>query len=158
MANVTVVLVASNMGDSTTEADFDSWIAYVSERIDAACGFVVDVDSLGFRDSADRDGIKFEESVDLETRDEQIATIREALARLWEAWCGGERAGADVETDTSIFQGVIETGNRRAQWQGGGVWLLSEKTGSGFAHCGTALGAHNATLDSLFEQLSEDEG
>ncbi len=73
-----VRLSSANMGD-VTEADFDMWAEYVNERIDEACGFLVEVTQARFGEPGDdfiADGVG-----------DQNDTVREAIATLWESWC-----------------------------------------------------------------------
>ncbi len=77
-----VTLTSSTLGEAT-EADFASWVGFVSDRIDAACGFKVGVDAAQYGESGD-DQVR--------GTDEQRQTIREAIMVLWERWCEGEVA------------------------------------------------------------------
>jgi len=82
MNTPTVTLTSYNMGSETTEDDFDAWVGFVADRIDAATGFTVDVESFRFGES------QFEDAVSHAT-DEQTENIREALRSIWDAWCSG---------------------------------------------------------------------
>lgn len=74
----TVTLGRDGMGANATNADFESWVAFVSARIDAACGFEVSVKCHGRRDV----------QTDAFTGDDvQCETMREAVASLWNQWC-----------------------------------------------------------------------
>jgi hypothetical protein len=73
-----VVLGRDGMGNDADESDFDAWVAYVCDRIDTACGFAAEVESrVGIEVQSDR----------YYGTDEQRATLREAVASLWNAWC-----------------------------------------------------------------------
>jgi hypothetical protein len=77
----TLILGRDGMGAEMTEDDFEKWDVFVSERIDKACGFEVDVVLRGKRDiQTDR----------IEGTDEQRETIHEAKQSLWEQWCEGD--------------------------------------------------------------------
>ncbi|HEY4158493.1 MAG TPA: hypothetical protein VGM29_10360 [Polyangiaceae bacterium] len=76
----TVTLTAYNLGGDADEAFFLDWIAYVGAKIDAACGFVVSVDSFRFTESQASDRVTG-------ATDGQEETIREALRELWDAGC-----------------------------------------------------------------------
>lgn len=84
MANPSISLTSYNMGD-VTEADFDSWVAFVNERIDERCGFTVAVDGLRFGESGD-DRIS--------GSDEERETIAEAVRVLWDEWCAEGATGS----------------------------------------------------------------
>jgi hypothetical protein len=79
VARVTVTLGRDGMGDAT-EADFYAWVDYVCERIDAACGFVVDVETRSARDVQDDD-------IRAGGDDAIHETIRNALSDMYEQWC-----------------------------------------------------------------------
>lgn len=74
----TVWLSSDGMGDEATEADYDSYVAYVSARIDERCGFEVDLNAEDWgrpclqRTTGDSD--------DRETADRVVQD-------LWDEWC-----------------------------------------------------------------------
>lgn len=74
----TVRLSSENMGDAS-ESDYDSYVAFVADRIDAKCGFAVEV-------CTERFGGIVSQPVSGAT-DEQEQTISEALDALWVDWC-----------------------------------------------------------------------
>ena len=79
MTNPSITLTSYNMGDNATEADYDSFIAYVCDGIDALCGFEVEVDSSPFGRGPASDAF--------DGTDEQIETMRDAMRDLWDSWC-----------------------------------------------------------------------
>ena len=90
MSAATVILGRDGMGDGATEADFEEWVAYVEEWIDADCGFEVRV--------AARSAIEIQ-CDRVETGGDEVAeeTIRVAIADLWERWCSEGAASASHE-------------------------------------------------------------
>jgi len=96
----TVTLTAYNLAPGATKADFDAWTTYVTERIDGACGFVVQVDAFGFEVGPADDQIETigdtvltvlrsaDDDVTFElTEDEQRNRIQDALRFLWDNFC-----------------------------------------------------------------------
>lgn len=77
--NAKITLGREGMGNEAEEEDFDRWVEYVCERIDKACGFVVEVDVRGMRDVQSTEV----RHVD----DEAEGTLRNVLADLWDSWC-----------------------------------------------------------------------
>jgi hypothetical protein len=69
------------MGANATEADFDSFVAFVCARIDDACGFEVDVAKRRPRD--------VQENAITCDDDGQREAIQYAIEALWDAWCTG---------------------------------------------------------------------
>jgi hypothetical protein len=86
---ITLILGRDVMGPNATEVDFDSWVAYVCDRIDAACGFVVEVSERAARASLQANEVRGA------TEDEQ-ATIEDAKQDLWDDWCAGKRQPAEA--------------------------------------------------------------
>ena len=81
MNSITVTLTAYNMGPDATEEDFDSFAAFVSDRIDDRTGLDVTVDQFRFAGSGQgRDAVSG-------ANEEQERSIRETLAALWDEWC-----------------------------------------------------------------------
>ena len=78
----TVTLTGHNMGDAATEEDFDSYVAYVCEHIDEACGFTVGVETATPWHSPVSDS-----GVITDATDEERETIADVLPVLWEVWC-----------------------------------------------------------------------
>lgn len=80
----TVILGRDGMGDAADEDDFDAWVAYVTERIDAASGLDVDVQTRGARDvqSTGYPG----------AMDDEAQTLRDALVTLWADFCADDSA------------------------------------------------------------------
>ena len=74
----TVTLTAHNMGD-VTEADYDAWAAHVSDRIEALCGFAVNVEQGPFTGR----GMLFTDRINA-PNEEQEETVREAIRALWD--------------------------------------------------------------------------
>ncbi len=72
------------------EADFDAWVDYVSEHIDDACGFRVEVTAAAFTGR----NATFEDEITA-ADDGQVEAIREALRDLWDRGCA-ESFGADT--------------------------------------------------------------
>lgn len=85
-----VTLGRDGLGAAATPDDYASWLAFVTDRIDEACGFIVDVEPSNPRD--------VQENRIEGADDEQRETITEALRVLWELWCGG-RDHAEPPTD-----------------------------------------------------------
>ena len=84
MANPTIRLGRDGMGEGATEEDYDSYVDLVCERIDAMCGFTVDVEVPR--------ASEVQGTTVRAYKDEQARTINEALVELWDAWCSGDRA------------------------------------------------------------------
>ena len=80
MTDPKLTLGRDGMGVAATDADYTSWLDFVTDRIDEACGFAVDVEASNPRD-VQEDKI---EGAD----DGERETITEALRVLWELWCG----------------------------------------------------------------------
>lgn len=79
-----ITLTSADMGD-VTEADFDAWVAYVSERIDEFTGLDVTVDAARFG-AGGADRIVAE-------NDEDRQTLRRAISvDLWEKFCADASA------------------------------------------------------------------
>lgn len=98
-AKAFLTLTPYNMGEAT-ESDYDAWVDYVSEHIDEACGFAVDVDACQFgRGQLFEDQIEVTGSADdvgaCDERERIVTTVKEALASLWERWCAEGAPGAD---------------------------------------------------------------
>ena len=87
MTPPTLILARDGMGLQATEADFDSWVALVCERIDAACGFEVEVEVRRRGDVQDNKilGAEF---------DARAETIHRAIERIWDEWCSGAAESA----------------------------------------------------------------
>jgi hypothetical protein len=81
-----IVLGRDGLGDAS-EADFDSWVSYVSANIDERAGFEVEVDTRGERDV---------QSDEITGNDEQRETIGETVAALWEDWCAEGAPSVEV--------------------------------------------------------------
>ena len=75
-----LTLRRDGLGEAATDADYTSWLNFVADRIDEACGFAVDVEASNPRD------VQGNESIGAD--DEQRETITEAIRVLWELWCG----------------------------------------------------------------------
>ena len=73
----TLLLGRDGLGEAT-EADFASWVAYVSERIDES-GVHAAVSGRGPRD------VQGDEIVG--ASDEERVAIEEARRALWDRWC-----------------------------------------------------------------------
>lgn len=84
-----VTLTAYNLGPDATEADFDAWASFVARWIDEAAGCYVVVDQHPFSNGPAADTIAA-------GCDEDEVAVREAVERLWEAWCGESSADAEV--------------------------------------------------------------
>lgn len=80
-----VVLGRDGMGPEADESDFLAYVRYVSDRIDEACGFAVDVETRGPRDVQ-------ENAVRGLCDDDVEHTVRVALERLWESFCADASA------------------------------------------------------------------
>lgn len=74
----TVTLSSDGMGEAS-ESDYDSYTAYVSERIESRVGFDVTVESLRFGDGCAR-GVRADS-------EDQQETLRLVLDDLWAEWC-----------------------------------------------------------------------
>lgn len=79
MSTPAVTLTAYNMGSDVTEEDFDRWVTYVNDHIDAACGFSVEVEQGPFSGK----GVLFEDHISGCTED-QTEAVTEALRAFWE--------------------------------------------------------------------------
>jgi hypothetical protein len=89
-ARVTITLGQDGMGAEADEADFDAWCAYVSDRIDEESGCEVTVETRGARDVQDDDVSE----IDCLREDGYPArdAVKEAKARLWDAFCADASA------------------------------------------------------------------
>jgi len=74
----TLILGRDGMGGAS-EADFDTWVAFVCTNIDRACGFEVGVETRAARD-VQTDAI-------LQADDAKVDIIREVKDALWDRWC-----------------------------------------------------------------------
>jgi len=95
---ISVTLTSYNMGD-VTEADYDAWIQYVSDRIDERCGFEVDLDACAF------DRPAFTTAIAGATAAEE-EVIRAALAALWEEACADNFGAGVSEPPTGVAHAV----------------------------------------------------
>ncbi len=78
--SVTVTLTSYNMGLDATEADFDGWISFVSEKLPERVSFEVEID-------ADRFGTAGDDRIS-NADDDQRETLRDLLGNiLWNEWC-----------------------------------------------------------------------
>jgi hypothetical protein len=94
LSSAAVRLTAYNTG-FTEEADFDAWVAYVTEHIEEAVGFPVEVDSFAFT-GRNAGGARDEVTG---ATDEQAEAIRDALSNsLWEQACADNFDQPRVET------------------------------------------------------------
>jgi hypothetical protein len=77
-----VTLGRDGMGASPTPDDFEGWVTYAREHLDAACGLPVETIAVGEHQPRDvqKDLVRYWE-------DDVCETIRDALAELWERWC-----------------------------------------------------------------------
>jgi hypothetical protein len=100
MMRVTLVLGRDGMGEADEE-DFDTWVAYVCDRIDERAGVVVDVDVRAPRD-VQSDEIRG-------GTDEQRTAVAEAKAALWDDWCseGAARAPDAVSVLSEPAPGAV---------------------------------------------------
>jgi hypothetical protein len=73
-----LILGRDGMGESSPEDDFDSWVTFVTDRIDERTGLDVAVEVRSPRD-VQEDAIRGDDAA--------RQTIREAKAALWEEWC-----------------------------------------------------------------------
>lgn len=81
----TVKLSSANMGPDATEADFDAWTSWVSDRIDDVAGCSVSVEQFAFG-SGDADEVS---GLDDEARD----SVRRWLSNEgWEQFCADPKA------------------------------------------------------------------
>lgn len=72
----TLTLGREGMGADATEEDYARWVAFVNERIDTVCGFIVDVETRPVRSVQN----------DCATGDD-IETVLAAKESLWETFC-----------------------------------------------------------------------
>ena len=85
--HISVTLTAYNLGPDATEADFDSFAAYVAEHIEGETGMNISVDQFPFANSGHaKDEISG-------ATDSEARAIREALELLWEEWCSESPGG-----------------------------------------------------------------
>jgi hypothetical protein len=73
-----ITLGRDGMGDDATEADFESYVAFVVDEIDEACGFPVEVTVRGPRDVQGN-------SYRGDTQDD-VDAVRDACQLLWDRW------------------------------------------------------------------------
>ena len=79
----TITLTSDNMSFTDAE-DWQAWCDYVIAHVEKACGFEVAVEWWRFGTCNGVAGDLVEHATI-----EQHTTIREAVARLWEDFCGG---------------------------------------------------------------------
>lgn len=90
---ISITLSSANLGNQSTEADFDAWAAYVNEHIDEALGLVTEVDQFAFTGR----GFEAEDRIDGAT-DEQAEEIERWLSNEgWEAFCSAWGAVSDAQ-------------------------------------------------------------
>lgn len=77
---VTVTLSSHGMGDDATEADFDAYVEFVTERLDVP-GVDLTVEAAEYGQPGEERG-----------DDEARATVRDELERLWELFCNSPEA------------------------------------------------------------------
>lgn len=96
---IRIVLTAANMGPNATEADYDTWAAYVTSHVDEACGVdvaTVDQQHYGHGGEDEISG----------GSEEQRNTVRRWLSvDGWEAWCAH---AAEDANDASVQIGTPE--------------------------------------------------
>jgi hypothetical protein len=73
---VTVIFGRDGMGLDATEKDFDSWVSYVCEHIDATTDKNVQVETRGKRDVQDDQYVGDYDN-----------DVHNAVQVLWERWC-----------------------------------------------------------------------
>jgi hypothetical protein len=78
----TIVLGRDGMGALADEADFDAWVAYVSDRIDDATGLDVTVEVRRARDVQD----------DAITGTDDRQPIHDTIQSLWDDFCSDDSA------------------------------------------------------------------
>jgi hypothetical protein len=76
------------MGESATDEDYDSFVELVAARIDALCGFEVDVQYAGKREVQGTKISGYDSDADRQV-------VSDVLVELWENWCAGERGAQD---------------------------------------------------------------
>lgn len=80
MSPAVPLLLIGREGMSDEDAkDFDSWVAFVSERIEKRCGFTFYVLAHAPGD-VQRTEVR-------QAEDDKADAIREALSDLWDEWC-----------------------------------------------------------------------
>lgn len=139
---IKLILGRDGFGEGTTEEDFEDWVAFVAERVGAACGFPVEVDERGRRD-VQTDDVRGGD-------DAQYEDVFEAKEALWDEWCTRwvgitvvasnprpTETGADGGVDVDVVVTVRGDGDVRDQrgrpvyeaWGDPSMWLwLDGKT------------------------------
>ena len=86
-AEVTVTLRGDGMGEESDEADYDAWVAYVTEHLEID-GVEVTVDAARFGEGGSTRVVAggFTDRRDIEQ------DVRDQLAVLWDAFCADESA------------------------------------------------------------------
>ena len=77
-----ITLTSYNMGN-VTEADYDGWVAFVTEKLSSEAGVEVEVDAAPFGRGGESDRVSADSA-------EDERAIRLAMVELWERWCASE--------------------------------------------------------------------
>jgi hypothetical protein len=79
MTTIPTITISADGTDCSSGDDFDTYVSFVSDRIDDRAGFTVNVESAPFGEGgADRIS---------GADDAQRETIREAMQVIWQEWC-----------------------------------------------------------------------
>lgn len=96
-AELTVTLTGDGMGEESDEADYDAWVAYVTDRL-SIDGVKITVDALPFgqggrtRIEANASAASRPPTRPWEANGDVEQDVRDQLAALWDAFCADESA------------------------------------------------------------------
>lgn len=89
----TLTLGRDGLGEAT-EADFDAWVDYVTDNIEASCGFPVEVlPRMKYEVQAD----EIAAHSSLEEAERIRGTVQEAVSALWLEWCAEGAPGTRTD-------------------------------------------------------------
>ncbi len=86
---ITLALGRDGMPADSDESDFDAWTSYVTERVNEAVGFKVDVRKRAIDDVAQEDDLRG-------GSDDEQNKLRETVLDLWGDWCAEESGWSNV--------------------------------------------------------------
>ena len=101
MSAVTIILGRDGMDDGASDADFDAWVAYVAERIDARSGCDVTVEERAPRDVQSTGYVGERDPRDSARTADAVDSVRDAVGALWEEFCADASAGPAREAGAS---------------------------------------------------------
>jgi hypothetical protein len=92
MSVAKIVLGRDGMGPEADDADYEAWVAYVSERIDERCGFEVEVEESRPRDVQNDKITLCGFYVEGSNPTDEVEIVEDAVRVLWQDFCRDDSA------------------------------------------------------------------